>query len=244
MTQKYKKPPIVEAIIEIRFSEPLTQKLLDKAKKLFAKDYPFCEDINNVGVHIDAINKSAHYKEEPIAYKMTSKETADAIIISAHTFTISRLAPYLGWQSIKERLEQNLQIWEKEIGTRKIQRIGVRYINRIDVPSKKGQKFKFENYLKFYPYLPDDKLLNMSQYTMQSVIPVTNEDITIIINSAIIPSPLLEHASLIFDIDVSKSDNLPQRKEDIFIIIEKMREHKNYIFESLITEKSKELFSK
>ncbi len=241
MSQKYKHPPIVEAVIDFKLSEPLTKTLVNKAKKYFLKEYPFCEDTHLLGVYLNPASKSAEYKEEASGYKISSNDGADILLINTHAFTVSRLAPYPGWNIIRERAEKDWKEWKKIVNP-KIRRVGVRYINRVDIPISSGGRIEYEDYLKIFPQLPDNEIPVLSQYAMQIVVPLEN-NMSLLLNSATVPSPLLNHVSYILDIDISKEITESISEKEVWDLIDDMRYHKNRIFESSVTDKAKELFS-
>ena len=240
MDKNYTNPPIVEAVIEIRFSESITTKMIEKAKNKFLKEYPFCEELKNVGVHIDPSRQSSIYQEKSIGYKMT-KELSDVLLVAENVFAISRLVPYQGWDALIKRTKKDWKNWKNIIKFQKIQRIGVRYINRIDIPIKNNEKIKVRDYINFYPYLPDNEVDSIAQYIVQITQPI-EDNLILVMNSAEVPSPLLNHKSFILDIDISKSSEVPQKDEEIWSLLDKIRIKKDQIFEKFTSVKAKKLF--
>ena len=125
----------------------------------------------------------------------------------------------------------------------KIKRIGVRYINRIDIPFKKGNKIDVEDYLTIFPKYPEPQLLtSFSKYTMQIIGPFSIEGFYLIINTNVVKSPLIDHFSIVLDLDLSPQGDMPQRNDKVWEMINQMREYKNNAFEMCITDKARELF--
>ena len=63
------------------------------------------------------------------------------------------------------------------------------------------------------------------------------------LNTATVAPPLIGFVSLALDLDVFREANLPQRDDDLWDIVNRMRGHKNRIFESCITDRARTLFN-
>jgi uncharacterized protein (TIGR04255 family) len=66
------------------------------------------------------------------------------------TLLISRLNPYTTWQDFKNNIEYALNALKKNVELNSIQRIGLRYLNRIEVPEENPN---LEKYFEFRPFL-------------------------------------------------------------------------------------------
>jgi uncharacterized protein (TIGR04255 family) len=58
-----------------------------------------------------------------------------------------------------------------------------------------------------------------------------------------VPPPLVDHASVILDIDVSRAGDPPQKDDEIWALIDRIRVHNNQVFEESVTDKARELFN-
>jgi uncharacterized protein (TIGR04255 family) len=58
----------------------------------------------------------------------------------------------------------------------------------------------------------------------------------------VFPPPLVNHFSIMLDIDVSQQFDLPQRDDDLHGLLSQMRDEKNRVFEACITDTARELF--
>ena len=123
-----------------------------------------------------------------------------------------------------------------------LSRIGVRYINRIDVPSDAADRVRLEDYLTIYPQMPNGP--PMLGYIMQVLRDVGEDNCRLIINSGSVVSPLIGFVSFLLDLDVFRENDLPRRDEELWKFIDRMREHKNQIFESCITQQARTIFDR
>ena len=243
-SHQYKRPPITEAVIEIRLEDSLSESVVEKIHKRLKKSYESSDTMSLVGIRLDPRKEEIErIPDEFVAYKLTSKDQADIVQIKPNSMACSRLAPYNGWENFEPRARKNWEIWRKTAKHIKIKRIGVRYLNRIDIPAREGDKIDVENYLTVFPKYPEPHLLtSFIKYTMQITGPFSVEGFHLIINTNVVKSPLIDHFSIVLDLDLSPQGDMPQRNAKIWETINQMREHKNNAFEMCITDKARELF--
>lgn len=244
MTQ-YKRAPITEAVIEIRFEKPLPKQTVDKLNERLKDDYVSSDPLSTIGVQFDLQQKQATVDASDSGYKLTSKDQADILLITPASMACSRLAPYNGWEAFRARAEDSWKKWKRLSGYQKIQGLGVRYINRIDIPHAGEEKIRVEDFLNVYPEYPEPELFPaLNKYTMQIVGFIGLENFNLVINSGIMSSPLVEHLSVMLDLDVRLIRDVPQKDDKIWAMFDLMREHKNHVFETCITDDARKLFQK
>ena len=244
--QPYRRPPITEAVIEVRFATPLTPGEVDKASQDFALFYPFDQPIRNLGV---AVELASGLTSEPttqvnqqFGHRRLSTDASEIVLMWPSALIVAQLAPYPGWDVFFDRFARDWKAWKRATDFRKITQIGVRFINRIDVPIKDAIIEESE-YLNVYPKVPA-QFAHMNGYNLQVQLPIFDKECTLIINSAAIPSPLIGHGSLLLDLDISMGKNPPQNDDAIFQLLNKIRVKKNETFEACVTNRARELFQK
>ncbi len=128
------------------------------------------------------------------------------------------------------------RIWKKSSGTKEIQRIGARYINRIDIPSQ--HNIQINDYLTASLIFPRKTLI--SEYLIRFTQRVSDHwEVTI--TSALVPPHLIGHTSLVLDIDVFRTKDIHVNDDAVLRVIDESRGIKNAIFNECLTEKTKEL---
>lgn len=238
---QYKRPPITEAVIELRLEQPLPRTEVEKLLQRFRGEYGFSEDFVAYEVRVNPAGRRADFEEQSSGYKLSSADQADVLLITSAHLSCARLAPYVGWQTFRGRAEDHWRTWKRVAGYRKISRIGVRFINRIDIPAALGEIVEIQNFLRVYPEASAVK--HIQRYAMQMSGPLEEENCRMVINSSSVPSPLVDHISVVLDIDISRQSDVPQRDNEIWGLIDKIRVHKNRTFEESITDRSRELFN-
>lgn len=247
-TQNYKKPPITEAIIELRLEAPIEEKAIQKIQRKLSKDYEYSKTILKKEFSLDTEEMKISEVRQEVEFEgfmLTSKNECDVVQIKRNAMICSRLAPYTGWENFAPRARKNWGIWRKSTKKLRLSRIGVRYINRIDIPIKERKGIRLEDYLTVVPQYPEPSLIKvLTNYTMQITGSFSAENFQIVVNTNVTRSPLIDHLSVILDIDLSPQDSLPQSDDNIWHLVDEIREHKNNAFEMCITDLTRELFSR
>ncbi len=159
-------------------------------------------------------------------------------------FAYSALAPYDRWETFSAEALEHWTDYQRIAQPTAITRIGVRFVNKIDVPSA---SIEIKDYLRtavdVSPYLPQ---LTQS-YFLQVVVPLSHFDAAATITSTIVPPSSASETSLILDIDtwrmVEISPSGTASDESISQILGTLREAKNYVFEACITDATRGLIS-
>jgi uncharacterized protein (TIGR04255 family) len=237
----YKRPPIIEAVVEVRVGgAALDDKVMDLLTKRFAERYPAPpQPSNNLGVEVSGA--TLRVMQQNLGFKIHSADGGYTVNVGRNALGTSRNPPYEGWDDFMEQARANWSDWEKVVGWKDIIRIGVRYINRIDIPFGPTGITQLEEYFNFNANVPD--LGPLSNFAISAEIQMTEKPLRVVINHAPTPSPLVQHNSFLLDLDLALEKALPTNKKALWETVEGLRSLKNFIFEACITDRTRELFS-
>lgn len=233
----YKAPPIVEAIIEVRFHNEASEGALDKARLALAKNYPFVDENKSAHYHIDTQSKNVRVQNLPSGFRFMSADGADVCAINRVSFSSLRNAPYDGWDSFFNRFKRDYENFRNKIGVNKISRVGMRYINRIDVPTL---SFSPSEYLNIFVMFPSE-FRSTVDFSFRLKIPGIGSSFSTV-GCATVPSPVIGTTSVLLDIDVSEEVETPKSDADLFELLLALRAEKNRVFEACITEKTRGMY--
>ena len=241
----YLQPPITEAVIEAKISHEMTIKDIDKVVKEFQKTYPKKDPINDYGISLNMESKipEVAISSNKTRYLLSSDDRVDIAMISRISLAVACLAPYKGWDDLNQKFLSAWKSWMKIAKLKPIERIGVRYINRIDIPLGNENKINLEDYLTIYPKVPELSDSPMDEYLIQVTQPIDKLWSATITSVALSSSPLVKHLSLLLNIDTFRTQGIPLKDKDLFEMIDTVREIKNRVFESCITQKTRDLFN-
>jgi uncharacterized protein (TIGR04255 family) len=243
--QPYKKPPITEAVIELRFAAAIEVDDITKVRAALKSLYPLQQPIRGIEVRLNVPPSGQQgvttaHPIETHGNRLSTEDQTQIVLVWPSQFVFSQLAPYPGWDVFFERFCGDWGVWKRTLGYRKITRIGVRYINRIDIPAT-VPLIQHEEYLNIYPRLPAE-FDAVTAYSVVAQLPVSDIGCMLTLNSSSAPSPLLGHAAFIVDQDIAKEVDPPQNDDGIYALLNQIRAKKNEVFEACIKPRARELF--
>jgi uncharacterized protein (TIGR04255 family) len=198
-TKAYSHPPITEAVIELRVHPEVSQNEQEKIVRRLNKDYPHSQQLSAFNVNIDTTptGSGVIVSQQPQGFRLTSNDQTNIVIVSPQSVASSRLAPYPGWDAFCGQAIAVWKVWNRSTKTHTVRRVGVRYINRIDIPLDDSDHIRLEDYLTFYPHTPEIGTSPGINYLVQ-ITRATHKPMWIAtITSTIVPSPLLKHMSIL-----------------------------------------------
>jgi uncharacterized protein (TIGR04255 family) len=169
-SKKYIKPPLVEAVFELfyRTSEwsPVIpgifyNEIMNNFPNITNSHSGFGITLDPKGLKIGGGNP------ELTQYKSAGNDTI--VQLSSNLFTINKLPEYVSWSSYKETINTTLQAFRKIYKKIEITRIGLRFINKIDIGNSHSLT-NFKKYFVVYPIIPGNitKDLNSLQLSFES----------------------------------------------------------------------------
>jgi uncharacterized protein (TIGR04255 family) len=169
-----------------------------------------------------------------------SQDQRQVVCFQKDGFAFSQLAPYPGWQSF---LEGALALWKVHqavAAPSEFARIGLRYINRIDLS---GPMINLEDYLVAAPKEPEGLVLPFSGFLHRDTLTVPGHDYGVQITRTIQPSGESDppKLGLIIDIDVFSTKPWVGSTDDLVQRLKEMRWLKNKAFFGSLTPQAKAL---
>ena len=236
--------PIVEAVIEIRARAESSWAESVVLERLTANlpDYPLFRSRREVRQEFKLKgSEPAEQIIEDMGWYGLQFESADKLHVAQFLkdwFVFSRLQPYDHWAKFRGEALRLWQIHKAIAQPAEVNRLGVRFINRLLLPDD----FHIKDYLQTTPQAPTDMGLLFSGFFHHETWDVPGYPYTINIIKTIQPaqeSPA-GRIGLIFDIDVATMRPFELRDELINQHLEEMRWLKNKVFFGSITEKALE----
>jgi uncharacterized protein (TIGR04255 family) len=237
----YPRPPIVEAVIAVHFPTALPIKWIETFAKKLEKSYPLVEDLNTMTANFDAVtNTLASSSSRGIGKRIFSFDRSRAIVLLENQLSICRLAPYLKWEDL---CADAIRSWEvlKKIGMHiKVSHASTRYINRIDIPAKNNMSIELDEYFKLGLSLPYGFSLN--NFYVNYDLSRPKEQLRCTIQFLVSPPILIDHLSIMLDIDCVSTGPAFPADTAMWERISKLRQQKNEVFEDCITMNTLRLF--
>ncbi len=242
-------PPIVEALVEIRFNpnKAVTLKKLEKFAESLKEHYPKIEPLNSqtLDIKISGEEEPEHnFKNVPVGFRLTNIQNNRVVIIAIDKLIISFQSPYTPWPSLKEKTKEIFDKYCSAVEQKETVRVGMRYINRVDLPL--GDGFTFQNYINTFPALPESDSLptSISRFETSVLMPLPEIDSAVTIRQVLLDAQddnegNKKYLPFILDLDVFQEKNLSiSESENIWELLDIMRDKKNAIFFSTFTDEA------
>ncbi len=242
-------PPIVEALLEIRFNpnKKIEVQALENFADSILQKYPKRESLEDQSFKfVYKKGEDAHhdFQVQPSGFKSTNAEGNRVVIGAIDKFIVSSLAPYSPWPDLKKTAEDLYKEYLEFAPQTEVTRLGMRYINRINIPYKEG--FIFQKFINTFPSLPRHEELPKSTSGFETVVVMRHEDIDCI---STIRQVLLEMEGnvesgsafipFVLDIDVFQEKSyVDVNAEEVWEVFDKMRIKKNAIFFGSLTDEA------
>jgi uncharacterized protein (TIGR04255 family) len=239
--RRYGKAPITEAIIDLRVQHApgVTVGDLLRCHEAEKHNYPTRKDLKyglghfEVGPRVTASATSQH-----VGFICTSSDQKQIFQAKLDGFSMSRLAPYETWEPFRDEARRLWNVYRESVKPVRIERMAVRYINRLDIP---GPKVELKDYLRTSPEIAPGLPQSLDGFFMQLQLPVDDIHGRLLVNETIIEPPTPEKVAVVLDIDLFRTEDLPQEEPAIWQLFETLRQRKDEFFEACITDKAREL---
>ena len=225
-------PPIVEAVVDIDCDMPVGFDLSGleiRARERFSKDYP--EVQTKFGQENSGIDALLFLKED----------ARQVIQVRRGGFSFNRLSPYTSLDHYLPEIERMWQRFVELTSPVQIQRIVLRYINRIFLPLVDGA-VDLDKYLLLGPRLADEQGLQLLEFVNQysALERITRHEINV---SLLMQPKEGRHLPVIFDLEALQTIAAePPAWQNVRETILSLRRLKNDVFRKTLTERCLNLF--
>lgn len=237
----YPKSPIREAVFDIRIDSLniSSPKDLKKIQQFVVNEFPTEEEIYKGNITLQQLESKeieAKGTKEIVGYMYLSEDRTRQIQVRTDGFTLNILKPYETWEKHFETFITHWKNYQK-LFSPNITRIATRFINKIEIPLNFDS---FQDYVTNIPPIPDCLPQVIMNFFMQIQVPYHDDKKNIVITETVEP---VENDILpfILDIDVFQAVGLDNSIESIEKNFNQIRDIKNMIFESCITDQTRTL---
>lgn len=239
------RAPIVEAVIEIRAraESPWEEEVVVQQLKSRLPDYPTLTSQSQFRQQIKfEFDQPPEAATHSLGWKGVQLQSADKVHIAQFKqdgFVFSRLPPYESWDQL---YAEAMRLWQLHLELARpseAQRIGLRFIDRIVLPS---QEMLFEKYIQSSPHPVQGLDLMLVGFFHQDTLAVPGHPYAVNVIRTIQPEPSARGMAIILDIDVYTMQALDLGQGLLERRLLEMRWLKNKVFFSSVTPEALEMF--
>lgn len=241
---QYKKPPLAEAVIELRCDMLPEAKLgaLQDLRRALSTKYPKEEALTASQIQIEFTATGAKPvggSAEPLGVQITSADSSERVQLRRNGISFHKLPPYARWEDCRDEARGLWQHYVTAVEPGRVRQLGVRYINRFLVAAP----FEIKDYLRTYPEVSSDLPQYLSGYVMQLSLPQPDmQGTTLVQRQAIVEPPAPNQAQVILDNDLVMRGDFDASGDEVWQALELLHRRQNHVFESCITDATRELF--
>lgn len=242
--RKYKNPPVVEALCEIFFNgskwdSTLPGLFFDKIKD----DYPKKRELEQIGVEVSVSRdmQGSRVMRGSKRLQFIKEDGSQLVQIEKDLLVVNQLKPYPRFEDWKPVIDKMQNLYVQLTEPQGIRRVGIRYINRIVIPTN---KFKVEDYFYLYPEVPQSLEAMHGRFMMRLEIPPKYKGHLLVITFGTAPADSPETSTEMLDLYDIFALPQPLATSDVDKYIIEAHENIEAAFENSITNKTRALFEK
>lgn len=240
--------PIVEAVVDVRARAEVSweEEAIQAQIKAQLPDYPQADSHREFRHEVKmAPGQEPQQALLDLGWKGLRLRSSDKLHIAQFNrdgFVFSRLEPYQSW---KQLYDESMRLWRMYVELAQpveIHRIGLRFINRIQLPPS---ELRFEDYMEPAPVPPKDLDLPFHGFMHQDMLAVPDHPYAInVIRTIQLPgAPGVQCLGLILDIDAFTTQGFELDEALLEQRLLEMRWLKNKVFFGSVTPKALGLFT-
>lgn len=243
MTKRYTKPPLVEALCEFQFDPgiawdlTLIDLIYEQLKDIFPEREQLQVPLNarlspETNVQIGTIGTV------PLVRFLDNDRKA-LVQVGQNLLTVNHLQPYTTWENFFPFIEKGFKVYYQTAQPKALKHIGIRYINRITIPSA---QIDLANYFRFRPLIPQDLPQEIDSLFMNVGIPHEDSKDILRIQVGTLNPETLDTISLILEIGYVFAKPGEIAFQDVPDRMKAAHNHIEHAFESCLTDELKLMF--
>ena len=238
----YRKPPVVEALCEVYFSESEWNSTLPgKFYSKIEQEYPETKELQQVeaAVSVSAAAQGAQFQIRGTRIQFINSDKSRIVQLEKDLIVVNQLRPYLKFREWQPVINTMIRSYSELAHPRGIKRMGMRYINEIELPPI---PLHMQDYFRVYPQLPQEMGDEHGRFMVRMNVPPHHDHHELIITFVLKTIKQNEPTHFMLDLyDIIATEELFSLDQLDGLVREA---HENIVlaFENSLTQKTKGMF--
>lgn len=155
-------------------------------------------------------------------------------------FTLSRLPPYEEWNNLVLEAKRLWAVYTERLAPKRVIRVATRFINNLQLPMESGMPY--QKYVNKLVDVPDEAPQAVASFLQRFQLVDVESDARAILTLALDYASPGMRVPVILDIETFRVINLELPNQDIWDILDQLRQLKNRCFFGTLTEAGAELY--
>ena len=240
--RKYRNPPIVEVICEFRFrpSPEWDATVPGRIYEQLKTEFPIRRPIRQFGVAVQSVPERPPLQVQFEEGMRFLREDERAFVqVHPHRISIHHLAPYPHWESFKPLIRKGYEAYLNTVTQPVLQRIGLRYINRIVLPE--GHESP-SAYFTLYPYVGESLPQDYKAFAVYLLLSFEEGRDAMHLRLGSEGAGSSEQAAVLLDLDYFIAQPEGVTSDTTLEWVEQAHLHVLEVFEGVITDRLREQF--
>lgn len=213
MVRAYRKPPLIEAVCDFRFSgsQPWDWTVPGLFYEQIRNDFPNKEQVNVVGTIIDPAQSKIVQQAQP-KMQFVNENRTRAIQVAPDNLSLHQLHPYDGWECFKKSILKYLLTYRSIANPEGLTRVGLRYVNRLELPTI---EIELNEYFRILPQVPPPIPQIFPSFLLNVEIPYNSPENRLRITFGTVIPENPSNNAYVLDFDIFTSDNAIPSMEEV-----------------------------
>ena len=155
--RSYRRPPIVEALCEVYFSKTswnasMPEEFHERIKQEFPNRQTKTTHRADITIG-DSGTASTEVRDLDTVFQFLTEAGDQIVQVSDNLLVVNQLLPYRHFREWESLLDRVLDIYEELASPQRVDRVGLRYINRFEIPGS-GKTIAMEEFFTIFPTIP------------------------------------------------------------------------------------------
>lgn len=233
--------PIIEAVIDIQVTLPDTDiSKIKKAHTAISEEFPKQSERLRGSLTVK-MGQPPDTDLNITGYAFRSTDERKIVQMRLDGFSFSILKPYDTWETLRDEAHKLWNLYYEITRPLSINRIAVRYINRLELPLP---ILDFNKYLVAPPTMPKQLPQGVANFLLRSLVPIPDSKTLVVLTQFLEPLKSEQFANIVLDIDVYETNQEDHEltPSNIWMKLENFHNLKNDFFFESITEETARLY--
>jgi len=240
--ETYPHAPIVEAVLDIRvrLSSLFSEDCLNELRAREQDSYPKFRRPFQVQFKVERADPALEPTSEVTSLAnggaMVSEDGLQIFQARPDGFSHNRLAPYEEWRSFRSEARRLWDLYREVVKPEFVEFLGLNYINRIEIPAGAEIGDYLRAFIQVPPELP--QVLEVHNFQVQMVDPESEAKMSVVVSFGAIGAdnkiPVTLNVQAFKFLNKANTD---VTEDEIWMTFDHLRDLKNLVFESCISER-------